>query len=558
MAILDEVNADRSLTDAITNKVVLRGLDSIAYLKWFAHRTTKMEPVIPQFMHEFTHHWCFDSSVGRAIAFIRMRAAFTLAFEPNKGEEVAALDLSKYLASTILLKPITEGLALFAECDAYSGDSKVNSPVITALLVCFGFPIEGERGQEFSLLALLQGTRLTPDFLVERKARLYFKPFDIDDAYLPGYLSVKALHAHLKVRVPAFFDPDLFLSFIRTYFYQDPLLVEALLSGEKNEFEAAVAVATRINRRLAELVEDEELPRRVELFENSIADGQIDLAMTEGIGITPEDSSRADETFSQAVTSLVGDLPRDDEHMRLAAGAILANIQLRRFMVVASAPVEISADVDGAFYAVSTDGEKLATVSSDEMPLGQQCELLFIIDTSATCGFQVIKRSEQIRIVKEFGKSNENREALMSFVLGRELIQQISDLLEDELTTSIRGSLSEPSLNHIKNETVRIAMEQYVSVATLNVKDEELARVKDLLQKQGLRPFIREDPTLARVLAGVGLINTISSKVGTIIGMSGAFLGLDNDVVRESIEQLDAHIGMPLLIRSGENLFALV
>jgi hypothetical protein len=564
MSIQDEMNAGRSWTDAITNEVVLRGMDGMAYLKWFAKRTTKIESVIPQFMHEFTHHWCFNSSVGRAIALLRMRAAFSMLFKGTTGEDDAALDISKYTACTILLKPITEGLALFAECDTYPGQSKVVSEAILGLQMCFGFPIAGERGQEITLLALLQGTRMTPDFLSDRKTRLYFKPFDIDDAYLPGYLCMKALNSRLKLRVPGFFDPDLFLSFVRTYVYEDCLLVEALLSDEKDELRAAEAVARRINSRFAELIEDEELPSHVECFEKSIADGQQEVAMTDGIGISSEDRTRLGEKLAWAATNLVRDAPKEDEHMRLAAGVVFTSLKLRRFMVVAAAPVKISGNVDGNLDAMSIDGEKLATIPNDQAgsTVGQQRDLLVVIDASSNCLFQVIKGIDDVRVVRELSArelaAGANLEELVQFVMTRDLKQQITDLLEDELAAQIKESWLNTIVNHITSNTVRLATELYLSLATLNVKDEELARVKGLLLEKGLRPFIREDPTLARVLAGIGLANMVSAQVSTIVGLSGAFFRLDPDVVRESIERLRINNGLPLLIGSNENVFALV
>jgi hypothetical protein len=561
MSIQEEINADRSWTDAITNKVVLRGMDGTAYLKWFAKRETKIDPVIPQFMHEFTHHWCFNSSVGQATAFLWMRAAFLGLFKKPTSEHDAVLDISKYTACTMLLKPITEGLALFAECDTYSGQSNVVSEVILALQMCFGFPpLEGEHGQDLSIQALLQATRMTPDFLSDHKARLYFKPFDIDDAYLPGYLSIKTIHSRLKLRVPGFFDPDLFLSFVRTYFYEDSLLVEALLSDEKNEVRAAEAVARRINLRVAELIEDEKLAQRVERFEKSIADGQPELAMTEDIAITSEDRSRVKDKIVGAAADLIRDVPKENNSMMLAAAVILSSIQLRRFMAVAAVPIEMSGNVDGSLDVLSVDGEKLAAIRSDQTAsaAGRQRELLVVIDASANCMFQVIKGIDDVRIVKKFGSSDANHEDLLRFVATRDLIQEGADIFEDECASLIKESGLAVILNYITRNTVRIAMELYLSVATLNVMDKDLDRVKGLLLEQGLRPFIHDDVTLARVLAGVGLVNTISTQVSTIVGMSGAFFGMDADLVRESIDQLRSHNGLPLLIGSKENVFALV
>ena len=562
MSVSDAPTVDRSWTDALTNRVVLRGMNGAEYLKWFARRETRIEPVIPQFMHECAHFWCFDSLVGRVIALLRMRAAFAMLFKrSSSSERDAATDISKHVACSIMLTPISEGLALFAECDTLSGQSSVNSLVILALQICFGFPLKGKKGQDISQLALLQGTRMTRDFLEDRKASLYFKPFDCKDGYLPGYLSIKALHSRLKLRVPDLFDPDLFFSFVRAYFYEDCLLAEALLSHQNDEVKAAEAVARRIQGRVADLLRDEDLPSRVELFAKSIANGQPDVALTDGIGIDSKDHRRVTEECDRAITALVAQAPRDDEHMRLVAGVILASIELRQFIIVASTSVTLSRDVEGNLDALSESGEKLATIQKDRITpnAGEKSELMVVFDISDNCLFQAIKAGENVAIAKEFGDvSDTSREALRTFVTTQDLNQQVVDLLEEALVDLIKESWLKVIVDHVTKNTVRIATALYLSVATLNVKEEDLVRVKGMLLEKGLRPFIRDDPTLARVLAAIGLVNTVSNQISTIEGLSQALLRLNADEFRESIEQLRIHTGLPLLLQSEDKLFALV
>jgi hypothetical protein len=87
-----------SWTDPISNAVILKGFNSSAYLTWFFSRTVKIESALPQFMHEFTHHWCFNSFVGQALALVRLRSQVTLLLEK---EPVAplAVDVAKYEAA---------------------------------------------------------------------------------------------------------------------------------------------------------------------------------------------------------------------------------------------------------------------------------------------------------------------------------------------------------------------------------------------------------------------------------------------------------------------------
>src|SRR5207244_11234437 len=92
-------------------------------------------------LHEATHHWCFTSPVVFAIAGIVLRARLEAvrAVENNAPfPHSIIVDLVRAEAATCLLRPIAEGLALFAEFDVVSRmRSKALSPVLTALMQFF-------------------------------------------------------------------------------------------------------------------------------------------------------------------------------------------------------------------------------------------------------------------------------------------------------------------------------------------------------------------------------------------------------------------------------------
>src|SRR5690349_3050332 len=67
-------SSDRNWTDPISNWTGLSGGDVFRDQKWFVTRGRLPPSMFAAFAHEFTHHWCFHSPVGAAIAFLRFRA----------------------------------------------------------------------------------------------------------------------------------------------------------------------------------------------------------------------------------------------------------------------------------------------------------------------------------------------------------------------------------------------------------------------------------------------------------------------------------------------------
>src|SRR5690242_19137561 len=64
----------RSTTELLSNHTILRGYHephdiALAALGIYPEHT------FPQFLHELTHHWCFNSPVGLALALLQLEAA---------------------------------------------------------------------------------------------------------------------------------------------------------------------------------------------------------------------------------------------------------------------------------------------------------------------------------------------------------------------------------------------------------------------------------------------------------------------------------------------------
>jgi hypothetical protein len=227
--------------------------------------------ILPTMMHEMVHHWCFRSAVGTALSYLQLRAR-RLAMQLTKHgvEEQPMLsrhffrDLMLYETTLMVMRPLAEGLALFAEFDAYVGDAKSISTVMSiAYMVCFEYLSKSpeERYPSYEQLnSLLFGQRLERRG-VEQKANLLVHPFSCaDGGYLPGYLLIKNVLFWLlaKQNCSSFNDSDLFLSYTRSFFYDDYRLVALLLANYDSWDEARDAIGLHCQERLAQLLRTEE------------------------------------------------------------------------------------------------------------------------------------------------------------------------------------------------------------------------------------------------------------------------------------------------------------
>src|SRR5437667_214835 len=116
----------RSFTDPVTNWTLISGVDLDRHLAGMMQ--AGRYPI--DFLHELVHHWCFHTPVGLALALLQLRArrrAVLLAGEQDNHLGFDTWDVLddtvRYETAITLMRPLAEGLALYAEFDALPGDS---------------------------------------------------------------------------------------------------------------------------------------------------------------------------------------------------------------------------------------------------------------------------------------------------------------------------------------------------------------------------------------------------------------------------------------------------
>ncbi len=259
-----------SWTDPITNLTTIRPkLFPENYKNWLSFGEAPSE-VMSVFLHEGTHHICFNSPVGYALTLLALqirRTAFacSLITDPEKKAKLEEKFFSDSIALDIAityLHPLAEGLAAFAEFDAICKmDSKVISNLFGLTSLLYGRTdiltakidenIVSETGLTAAIISAISKFRITPETLA-RKSNLFLRPLSASsDGYLAGYLSVKNFHRSAAMSSNKVLnESDLFLLYIISFFYSDYGLVHAILNDQVSSPERIRLIIKRIADRI--------------------------------------------------------------------------------------------------------------------------------------------------------------------------------------------------------------------------------------------------------------------------------------------------------------------
>jgi hypothetical protein len=291
----------RSHTDTLTNLVVLSSLDIGRHFREIIDRDFPIV-TLPTFLHEATHHWCFDTPVGIAmhLLFLRARRAAYAAVTgtPSRDDGWDIFDsVVRYEIMREVIRPLSEGLALFAEHDAIPGRARtLSQPMVLASgLYGRGYAISTE---DWGGLPLVLAAGRVSRTHARRKASLLVDSMSCrDGGYLPGYLLVKNLWRFALERCPLFADADFFLQYLRSRFFDDWGLVACLLDDTRKDISALDPIAAHLSQRIARFIEidvEGDRPQRFEAAteknETSVLQVRTDVIEI-NIAFQPDDTS---------------------------------------------------------------------------------------------------------------------------------------------------------------------------------------------------------------------------------------------------------------------------
>lgn len=205
--------AGRSFTDLLSNVVFLAPLSSPTDLaslpecRLEAHRLTEL-------MHEFVHHQSLLSPVGYALCLLgfgSQRMAWIM--NETRNQILVNAFVSRFLrfeVATTVLRPLGEGLALFAEHDIYPGNKDPRS-LLALITDFFGAGFYPQAIADHILSTKLSMARMS-DF--EKKAGLLSLPFSAKGGgYALGYCVMKRLWRMAAEHDSYFKDADNFFKY---------------------------------------------------------------------------------------------------------------------------------------------------------------------------------------------------------------------------------------------------------------------------------------------------------------------------------------------------------
>src|SRR5258708_5337796 len=186
---------DRASVDVLSNFVELPEFDFEGDIDGLFRKKLNPER-LPLFLHEATHHWCFDTPVFNALFILQFRALGGLCKiarkEPVEQFDVID-DIHRFRSVVDLYRPIIEGLALFAEHVAVPrGRFTYSHPFSQGLVLSAGWLEDAEESRPTSnpIALLLMPSRSLSNH-TRKKAGLLSMPFDpARSPYLTGHMLV--------------------------------------------------------------------------------------------------------------------------------------------------------------------------------------------------------------------------------------------------------------------------------------------------------------------------------------------------------------------------------
>jgi hypothetical protein len=540
----------RSWTDLLSNVTHMGGVHLADHLDDFVRSGGAPPDLIMSCFHEFTHHWCFYSSLGLAITGLTCRMArSTLSADHGRGETVRR-DLEAHRAITAALRPLSEGMALFAEFDVITLKSPVWSRPLgwTTLLFSgraasiqtpseFGGGLEPDASEIAELLAAslpvvvdLRQARVS-DIGVKRKVNvLAMSTRDDADGYAVGYLGVKGMYRALRQQVPLLYrESDLALAYLKSFFYEDRVLIDILLCGDKSTTsfispsEDVQSLSRKIMRRIG--------ARMAEL--SDVTEDDIDKFQTLMLHQEPMDSSawasclhltasewecgqRAyDEVATTFTSDSVGEQPGetfDEKLSREVLDGFSLMVSRRHIVHLGSQAVTVSVDAAGAFTAHLGDRELITGKAFPGVPpqSGEgSIELLFSAQSQVSPRVVAVWGPESV--VAAVIPGNVGVEPGELELIGYRLKPAASFFRFGDATGRLVDSFAQQAGISQDVEIYQIGLSEairytYLDSALNSVEDDDLFKVVAILDEGGVYAVLDYNRDLLEALVVIGAI----------------------------------------------------
>jgi hypothetical protein len=513
----------RSWADMISNQTAIADFTIRDHVN--AMRSNGNFPLagLPAFLHECTHHWCFESAVGLSLALTWLRTLTD--FIVWSKDDVGAQDtlhsgrsrLFRYELISSLLRPILEGLALFSEFDAYPGNSKFTStPLMWAWI------LYSESGKDFQteVQRILMASRLAPS-TADRKVNVLAKAFSVSDTdgYLAGYLSVKTTSIIICEASSKFIDSDFFLAYMKEYFFEDPGLVSIILTDADDEWKWAEGVINYFHTRIKALVAEVD-ENTLDDFERSCSNPNRKEAKTrlddefvlEGEFFQSplfKDVSATESARKQLRTMLADVLkPINKDGFEWLQNSSRALLIRRHLMCLGSYPTRVTINESHRVAIYDNEGPILGGPSEPGFePQEGDGVLDFYVSPGRFFRVYAVSLGASLVLLHPVSEPDEVAERQLSIsLLSSEVVRRVIDAARTFLDKNEFRDPQHLSLRIVFSGAVQ---ELYETWSTVIVKRDSLATTKNALRADGLWTITGGSLERLRALASIGLCQSV-------------------------------------------------
>jgi hypothetical protein len=559
------LSAFRSWTDPVTNVTVLADVtleDDLGSLLEWGHAP---EALLPAFLHEATHHWCFNTAVGNTLGIlagrVRTAAARWIIQDRRDDSLVRPLvdRLNRVETALTLLRPLAEGLALFAEFDINSreGSRAFSVPlelasVFFARRVPQADSIPSDRWLSTLIVQALQPMRFGEQAL-RRKVSVLGQPLTCTgEAYLPGYLLVKQLWLNALSRVPRFLnETDLFIMYLHSYIYSDLGLVAELLDTTTDEFRGSEAVANRMMRRLADFedVTSADVESYEQVVESSGPAGLDSRLLQSALRVSDADVARCDECVHSVQDEVVATGQTElDDAMRFHEYQIARR---RELLYIGSWPADI--EISGRRFRVLNGGRVVREGTADEgveRQSGQGLVDLFYwhAHRARVCALSIGGKlvAREYLAVQDF----DDDEGVLELAVERDETRERTLELDRMLEHVLDATGGDVLRDQVRRSLARQIDAAYLSAALGGTKLDRVPATALAMRERGFFPLLRRERRAIEGFASLGLYASMMPQEVLMRGLLEA-RGIDLDATLGAVDRMVVEYDVGHVRRGG-------
>jgi hypothetical protein len=568
--------SDGSWTDPVTNWTLISGVKLDRDLAGMLQIGQFPASLFGPFVHELVHHWCFHSPVGAALTHLHLRLrrnACLIDAEPDAKDRCSIFnvleDLVRYEAAISIMRPLAEGLALFSEFDLMPASGMASSASIPAAWIVSAFRNPNDEIAELDwddYFARILAYHRQSNVCEQRKANLLADRFDCrDGGYLPGYLLVKSLWYKLAFEngCSSLQDKDLFLSYVRSFFYEDYGLVAAVLDNDGDETDTIKRVHAYGLDRLVALRETTESD--VRQFEQYLAGRKPGDAMSLGeclpLRTPPALIVTGIDRLDRLMAEIrgIGDPASLEDWLKQQDQWTFAQ---RDLMCIGSFRETMHVNARGRI-AIGNAADESFVFNVPALPGVGPCvgEGLVAFFISPTGMYRYMVVSMDARVIALFPLTKD---------FPKELLAQVKDYQPDadvamqqkRTINALVGELLEKDgldtlLAHYRNQFVRIRNAFYDGRSLSRTPDHMVDACAATMRDSGLYPILANDGQMLRNLAFATLVCSIELDAGYVNSALGK-RGISLEQLLLACAAATEKHGIPLLERHEDLIISYV